>query len=199
MLVPSWAKDPKIGNRILCTSQIRLAGEGRPVCSADADRREECRPSARTTTASRQKSAPLSDLGQTPHVAEWSTPADDFEHGPPASDASIAETEERLGTRLPDALASMYRATDGVCDRAGQWWVIWPLAQMVEAADWLQNADGYPDRWIAFGDNGAGDPFCFQRDDGSITCLHMIEQEHQNLASSFTDFWALMSSRAIVT
>ncbi|GAB2679209.1 SOS response-associated peptidase family protein [Kribbella swartbergensis] len=38
-LVPSWAKDPKTGNRILCTSQIRLAGESRPVCSADADAR----------------------------------------------------------------------------------------------------------------------------------------------------------------
>jgi hypothetical protein len=147
----------------------------------------------------RGKRVRLWRISATPHVAEWSTPADDFEHGPPASGASIAETEERLGTRLPDALASMYRATDGVCDRAGQWWVIWPLAQMVEAADWLQNADGYPNRWIAFGNNGAGDPFCFQRDDGSVTCLHMIEQEHQNLASSFTDFWALMSSRAIVT
>jgi hypothetical protein len=50
-LVPSWAKDPKIGNRILCTSQsawrakaARLLGERR---------REEGRPSARTTTASR--------------------------------------------------------------------------------------------------------------------------------------------------
>lgn len=34
-LVPFWAKDLKIGSRLLCTSQIRLAGE-RPVCSADA-------------------------------------------------------------------------------------------------------------------------------------------------------------------
>jgi hypothetical protein len=40
-LVPFWAKEPKIGNRILCTSQIRLVGEARPVCSAE-----------RTTTAS---------------------------------------------------------------------------------------------------------------------------------------------------
>ena len=145
------------------------------------------------------KSAPLADLGQTPHVAEWSTPADDFEHGPPASDASIAEQRSDWALDCPMHSRRCTAPRMESATRAGQWWVIWPLAQMVEAADWLQNADGYPDRWIAFGDNGAGDPFCFQRDDGSITCLHMIEQEHQNLASSFTDFWALVSSRAIVT
>jgi hypothetical protein len=37
MQVPSSPMDRKIGKRILCTSQIRLAGEGSPVCSADAD------------------------------------------------------------------------------------------------------------------------------------------------------------------
>jgi hypothetical protein len=132
-------------------------------------------------------------------VADWSTPADDFEHGPPASGASIAETEERLGTRLPDALAAMYRATDGVYDRAGEWRVIWPLAELVEAAAWLRRTNGYPDRWIAFGDNGAREPFCFQRADGSITCLHPIGQEHQKLAPSLTDFWVLMASGSIVT
>lgn len=126
-------------------------------------------------------------------------PADGFEHGPPASGASVAETEERLGTRLPDALVSTYRTTDGVYDKAGQWWVIWPLAQMVAAAAWLRSTNGYPDRWIAFGDNGAGDPFCFQRDEGSITCLHMIEQEHQELTPGLADFWAVMSNGAIRT
>jgi hypothetical protein len=147
----------------------------------------------------RQKSALLADLGNTPPVAEWSTPADDFEHGPPASDASIVDTEARLGTRLPEALASMYRANDGVYDQAGQWCVIWPLAQMIEAAGWLTNADGYPDLWIAFGDDGTGNPFCYQRVEGSITCLHMIEQVHQELAPSLADFWALLSSGAIKT
>lgn len=132
-------------------------------------------------------------------MAEWSTPADDFELGPPASDAFIVDTEARLGTRLPEALASMYRANDGVYDQAGQWWVIWPLAQMVEAAGWLTDADGYPDRWIAFGDDGTGNPFCYQRVEGSITCLHMIEQVHQELAPSLADFWALLSSGAIKT
>jgi hypothetical protein len=132
-------------------------------------------------------------------VAEWSTPADEFERGPPASAAMIDETADRLGTQLPDALASMYRATDGVYELAGQWWVIWPLAQMVESSAWLQGADGYPDRWIAFGDNGAGEPFCLQRDDGSVTCLHPIGQEHQKLASSLADFWVLMASGSIVT
>ena len=141
----------------------------------------------------------MADLGHTPPVAEWSTPADDFELGQPASDASIADAEARLGTRLPDALAPMYRANDGVYDQAGQWWVIWPLAQVVEAIVWLTGRDGYPDRWIAFGDDGAGDPFCFQRDNGSITCLHMIEQVHQELAPSLTDFWALLSSGSIKT
>lgn len=96
-----------------------------------------------------------------------------------------------MGTLLPDPLVSLYRANDGVFDLSGQWWVIWPLARMVEAKAWLATFDGYLDRWIPFGDDGTGDPFCFHRENEAITRLTVIDGAHEPFAQGLADFWTM--------
>jgi hypothetical protein len=72
----------------------------------------------------------------------------------------LAEAEARLGVTLPDALKAMYRSADGHFNDAGQWWVVWPLERLVvdTLGAW---GGGMLDRnLVAFGDDGAGNPFC---------------------------------------
>jgi hypothetical protein len=110
---------------------------------------------------------------------------------PPAAAATLAEIEAALGAPLPDELVSLYRATNGVFNTFGQWWVVWPLEQMVEAKQWMINYAGYLEQWVPFGDDGAGNPFCFHRADKAITCLGMIEGTHEPVAHGLAEFWIM--------
>lgn len=112
----------------------------------------------------------------------------------PASATKLIEVETELGSLLPDPLVALYRANDGLFDRDGQWWVIWPLAQMVEAKAWLAGFDGYLERWVPFGDDGTGDPFCFHRADQVITRLSMIDGIHETFADGLADFWTMATT-----
>lgn len=122
------------------------------------------------------------------------------EHSPrylsagPASATKLIETETALGALLPDPLVALYRANNGRFDRDGQWWVIWPLDQMIEAKVWLAPFDGYLERWVPFGDDGTGDPFCFHRADQVVTRLSMIDGTHEAIADSLPDFWTMTTS-----
>jgi hypothetical protein len=74
--------------------------------------------------------------------------------------AEVAEVEQRLSVRLPASVRGIYERSDGHWDEAGQWWVIWPLARLMETNQraW---GDGTLDRdLLAFGDDGTGNPFC---------------------------------------
>lgn len=110
------------------------------------------------------------------------------------SSAELSEIEAALGTLLPDPLLSLYRANNGVFDLVGQWWVVWPLARMLEAKAWLTKFDGYQEQWVAFGDDGTGDPFCLHRDDERITRLSMIDGDHELFAHGLGDFWTMVTT-----
>jgi hypothetical protein len=74
--------------------------------------------------------------------------------------AKVAEVEGLLSVSLPPSLRRLYEHSDGHWDEAGQWWVIWPLARVLEHNQraW---GDGTLDRdLLAFGDDGTGNPFC---------------------------------------
>lgn len=114
---------------------------------------------------------------------------------PPATTAELARAESALGTLLPDELVRLYRAANGQYSVHGQWWVVWPLDQMAEADSWLRSMDGYLDDWVAFGDDGTGDPYCLHRADQSITRLSMIDLEHEHMAIGLPDFWTMVLSR----
>lgn len=107
---------------------------------------------------------------------------------PPATTDELAKAEGVLGARLPDELVRLYKAANGRYSVHGQWWVVWPLDRMAEADAWLRPVDGYRDDWIAFGDDGTGDPYCLHRADRSISRLSMIDLGHQHVAMGLPDF-----------
>ena len=114
---------------------------------------------------------------------------------PPATTNELVKVENALGALLPDELVRLYKSANGYYSVHGQWWVIWPLDQMADAESWLRPIDGYIDDWIAFGDDGTGDPYCFHRADHSITRLSMIDRSHERVAVGLPDFWTIVLSR----
>lgn len=100
----------------------------------------------------------------------------------------IVEVEVALETLMPHELVRLYRSADGQYSVRGHWWVIWPLSRMADAQPWLRLVDGYLDDWIPFGDDGTGDPYCFHRDDQSITRLSMIDLRHECIAADLSAF-----------
>lgn len=112
-----------------------------------------------------------------------------FERSTPASVAQVRAAEATLGVALPADLLALYRNSDGAFSTTGQWWLVWPLAQMAEAKEWLGNVPGYGNEWLPFGDDGTGDPFCLQRADGGVTRLSMIDLTHEPVAVDLGEFW----------
>lgn len=118
---------------------------------------------------------------------------------PRATGAGLAEVERTLAITLPHELRDLYLASDGVYDEQGQWYVIWPLARVVE--DNQQSWDGsVPRHLLAFGDNGCGDPFCVARDGSAgVFCWSAIDDEATWLASSVVEFWRGWTGGSITT
>jgi cell wall assembly regulator SMI1 len=71
-----------------------------------------------------------------------------------------AEAEKILGLRLPVELRSLYERTDGVFNDRGELWVIWHLDRLVADNRTNWNRRRLPSSLLAFGDDGAGNPFC---------------------------------------
>lgn len=132
-------------------------------------------------------------MRQTHPVTHRDPDSPSFTPSPPLSVEDFAQAEESLGTLLPDPLVRMYRGNNGVFNEHGQWWTVWPVAQMLEARTWLSGFSGYLDEWIPFGDDGTGDPYCFHRADDSITRLSMIDGAHEPFAHGLADFWTMIT------
>src|ERR1700722_19917584 len=49
----------------------------------------------------------------------------------PGEASAIRAAESALGVRFPADLRALYMVSDGVFDEPGQWFVIWPLAELV--------------------------------------------------------------------
>ncbi|MGW4929140.1 SMI1/KNR4 family protein [Agromyces sp. NPDC004153] len=103
---------------------------------------------------------------------------------PAATDAEVNAAEVELATRFPIQLRQLFMQTDGVWDRSGRWFVIWPLVDLVE-----RNSGTAEERAaIAFGDDGTGNPFCVHRD-GTVSYWSEIDAEHTFLSPDLTSFW----------
>jgi len=116
-----------------------------------------------------------------------------YRHGLPATAAELAAAEKALDATFPSDLRELYVVTDGVFDLPGEWFVIWPLADVVDRnqADWLTYPHS-PTRsdLVAFGDDGTGDPFCIARNGGCAVCYWSpIDDTATWLANTITDFW----------
>ncbi len=75
---------------------------------------------------------------------------------------NIDEAEQTLDVALPPMLRELYTHRDGWWDAAGQWWVVWPLNRLVaeNRAAWDKDDYSLPRTFLAFGDDGTGNPFC---------------------------------------
>jgi cell wall assembly regulator SMI1 len=122
-----------------------------------------------------------------PNVAPWAKLLDRPEvvTRPGTTRAALDTAGAKLNVTFPAALSALYLQSDGVWDRDGQWYVIWPLDELVE-----RHGDvGGARTWLAFGDDGTGNPFCIHAD-GSISYWSEVVAEHAWLASDLESFWS---------
>lgn len=111
----------------------------------------------------------------------------------PATPSRLGDAEAELGVTCPGEFRSLYLTSDGVFDEPGQWFVIWPVAELVsrKQAAW---ATGSSTRrgLLAFGDDGTGAPFCISPGEGpDVFFWDPISDEATYLAPSRTSFWNL--------
>jgi hypothetical protein len=66
---------------------------------------------------------------------------------------------------FPEDLRRLYLASDGVFDAPAQWFVIWPIADVVIRNREAWSCEDSPSRrnLVGFGDDGTGAPFCVPR------------------------------------
>ena len=118
---------------------------------------------------------------------------DGYELSPGAAAGEIAAAEAALDAVFPADLRQLYLLSNGVFDRTGQWFVIWPLAEVITHNREAWSRDGSPSRreLVAFGDDGTGAPFCVPRDGGSgVSAWSPIDGEAALLAHSVASFWS---------
>lgn len=111
---------------------------------------------------------------------------------PPAGADRLDSVERDLGVKLPAQLRQLYDVSDGVYDLLGRWFVIWPLADLVErnGPHWIGWENEVRRTLLGFGDDGTGAPYCIARAGGSVIFKWSpIDQELTPIASTLRDFW----------
>jgi SMI1 / KNR4 family (SUKH-1) len=118
---------------------------------------------------------------------------DGYELCPGAAAGEVTAAEAALTAVFPADLRQLYLASDGVFDRPGQWFVIWPLAEVITRNQQAWARDSSPSRreLVGFGDDGTGAPFCVPRHGGSeVSAWSPIDSEATLLAPSVAGFWS---------
>ena len=118
---------------------------------------------------------------------------DGYELRPGVTADEVVEAEAALGVVFPDDLRGVYLASDGVFHRAGQWFVIWPLSEVVTRNGQAWSLEDGPARrgLVGFGDDGTGAPFCVRRDGGGgVFAWSAIGGEATLLAGTVAGFWS---------
>ncbi len=124
-------------------------------------------------------------------MPDWSRllRVDGFKLQPGVPGDALDEADDSLHLRLPEELRSLYVVSDGVFDASGEWFVIWPLQMLVEENRKRRQAGLLPEDHLAFGDDGAGDPFLVQPGEPTVKCWHPIEDRMVHLARDLVTFW----------
>lgn len=137
-------------------------------------------------------------------LTEWGnllTKTAGFLARPGATAPELARCEERLRTTLPGALKELYLVSDGVYDQRGQYFVVWPLDELVRRNEqqWAEGDAGRREL-LAFGDDGTGIPFCVPREgEAYVFSWNPVETRARWLANDLGDFWAGWTSGEITT
>jgi SMI1/KNR4 family protein SUKH-1 len=123
--------------------------------------------------------------------------ADGYQTRPGASEESLAAYEEALRATFPAGLRKLYLASDGIYDQRGQWFVVWPLADLARRNEMLWS--GQPEL-LGFGDDGTAAPFCVPRDGGpGVFSWNPVEATPHWLANDVADFWEGWTAGEITT
>lgn len=134
-------------------------------------------------------------------MIDWRTmlDVDGYESRPGVDVQTVQRAESMLRRRLPSDLVPLYRASDGLLDMVGEWFVIWPIDMLVaeNLARW--DASDLPRHLLAFGDDGAGCPFCLQGHQPPVVCWYPIDQGGAVLAPDLESFWRGWTSGSITT
>jgi cell wall assembly regulator SMI1 len=126
---------------------------------------------------------------------------DGSELRPAVSDSEVRRAESLLTAVFPADLRGLYLVSDGVFDKPGQWFVVWPLAEVIERnqAAWAQ-ADAARRQLLGFGDDGTGAPFCVPRDGGiGVFTWSTIDGQASRLADTVAQFWSGWCQGTITT
>ena len=111
---------------------------------------------------------------------------------PGAAGGEVAAAETAPAAVFGGDLREVYLASDGVFDRPGQWFVIWPLSEVATRKRQAGSLEGSPVRrgLVGFGDDGTGAPFCVPRDgSGGVFAWSAIDGEATRLADTVARFW----------
>ncbi|MFH5210547.1 SMI1/KNR4 family protein [Antrihabitans sp. NCIMB 15449] len=119
---------------------------------------------------------------------------------PDASIEEIRAVETALGVALPIDLASLYRTSDGVFDEPGQWFVIWPIEEVLarNRAAWEIDV---PERreLVGFADDGTGAPFCVRGNgEEHVVGWSPIDGAGRVVAQTVAEFWSGWTSGTLV-
>ena len=118
---------------------------------------------------------------------------DGYDLCPGATAGEVAAAEAALGTTFPAQLRGVYLASNGVFDRTGQWFVIWPLPEVVarNGKAWSVTESQVRHELVGFGDDGTGTPFCVPRDGSTgVFAWSAIDGAATLLADSVAAFWS---------
>ena len=109
----------------------------------------------------------------------------------PATPPSLCAAECELGVTFPPELRALYLASDGVFDEPGQWFVIWPVTELVSRNQAAWAAGGSTRReLLAFGDDGTGSPFCVSLGGAAdVFFWDPVLNEVTHLAADLASFW----------
>lgn len=120
---------------------------------------------------------------------------------PGASEVLVKRAEALLGAVFPADLRTLFLATDGVFDQPGQWFVVWPLGEVVTRNQraWAHESAARQEL-VGFGDDGTGAPFCVPRDGGGgVFVWKPTEEQTAWLADTVEQFWSGWSNGSIRT
>jgi hypothetical protein len=109
-----------------------------------------------------------------------------------AAAGELAAAEAALEAVFPDDLRQLYLTSDGVFDGPGQWFVIWPIADVVtrNGEAWSREESLARRSLVGFGDDGTGGPFCVARDGSSgVFAWSPIVGAATRLADTVAAFW----------
>jgi hypothetical protein len=108
---------------------------------------------------------------------------------PPATTSEIDAAEVALRLAFPETLRDLYLISNGVFDEPGQWFVIWPLSELISRNQQAWSTEsGERTQLIGFGDDGTGDPFCI-RSNGEVLAWSPIDGQATHLAQELASFW----------